>query len=344
MNKYDKSYRWWRGQVHIHTNETEPANAISWYKYHGYNFAIITDLNYATPVEALKSVYDAPGQFIVIKGIELHLDSNNKIYDTMGYGGRPEEIEEFRDSATYMIELPDELPVDTYNRQAKMIRNAGGIPSIAHPNLTWALTVEDLLKTDPELIKHFEVRTSEPGMNDKGGGGHPSTEEIWDQVLSTGRIMFCPAADDSHHFNHFGPKTFWWGSRPVTQAPSLPGRTSVYVYAPELTSEAIISAIDNGEFYSVKHDLTLPIEFVSYKVSNEGIYIELSDQGKDIGWPVPGGNTTLYNTYFIGRNGKVLKKDETLNPSYNFQGDELYVRARVECSDGAVAWTQPIFV
>lgn len=68
------SAKWWRGQVHIHTNLTEPANAVSWYKYHGYNFAIISDLNYATPVEGLNSVYGAPGRFLVIPGIELNIE------------------------------------------------------------------------------------------------------------------------------------------------------------------------------------------------------------------------------------------------------------------------------
>ena len=52
----------------------------------------------------------------------------------------------------------------------------------------------------------------------------------------------------------------------------------------------------------------------------------------------------LYYSTIIKKDGKVLKVDESLTPAYEFKGDELYVRARVECSDGAVAWTQPVFV
>ncbi|MFQ5926359.1 MAG: hypothetical protein ACE5MH_02875 [Terriglobia bacterium] len=40
----------------------------------------------------------------------------------------------------------------------------------------------------------------------------------------------------------------------------------------------------------------------------------------------------------------MLKRDDSRNPSYQFQGDELYVRARIEASTGALAWTQPVFV
>jgi hypothetical protein len=39
-----------------------------------------------------------------------------------------------------------------------------------------------------------------------------------------------------------------------------------------------------------------------------------------------------------------LKVDESRSPSYRFKGNELYVRARVQDSDGGVAWTQPVFV
>ena len=55
-------------------------------------------------------------------------------------------------------------------------------------------------------------------------------------------------------------------------------------------------------------------------------------------------NITAFRTYFIGKDGKVLKVDEAYNPSYKFKGNELYVRVRVEDSDGGVAWMQPVFL
>jgi len=346
--------KWWRGQLHVHTNLTEPAQAVSWYKYHGYNFAVITDLNYATPVEGLKLVYDAPGRFIVIPGIELNVEVptlGDRINDTEGYGGDPSKITKFRDPETYWISIPQESAADTYNRQGQMIREVGGIPAITHPNLNWSGSLADILKTDPKVIKHLEIDAAEPGMNDEGGGGYPSTEEMWDGVLSTGRIMYGVAADDSHHFpgtmssqSDSSVMAVWADAKLHKIYPALPGRTSVYVQAKELKAEAIIEAIDRGDFYAVSHALTMPIEFKSYEVDAKGIRIELPTPDKDIGWSLPGKNPTRYRTFFIGKGGKVLKMDESVTPSYNFAGDELYVRARVKCSDGSVAYTQPVFV
>jgi len=54
-------------------------------------------------------------------------------------------------------------------------------------------------------------------------------------------------------------------------------------------------------------------------------------------------NPQLYRTEFIGKDGNLLKKDESLSPAYEFTGTELYVRTRITNSDGQVAWTQPVF-
>jgi len=174
-------------------------------------------------------------------------------------------------------------------------------------------------------------------------------------VLSTGRTLYAIAADDSHHFDRVGPET-----RPVegemkTHAPSLPGRTSVFVRARELSTEAILNGIERGDFYSVRHELTLPIEFDEITVDETGIHLELPTDSKDIGWTSNTHNPTRYRTSFIGvetsetddtqeETSEVLKTDTSSSPSYSFTGRELYVRARVEGSDGAVAWTQPVFL
>jgi len=52
-----------------------------------------------------------------------------------------------------------------------------------------------------------------------------------------------------------------------------------------------------------------------------------------------------YTTHFIGMEGKVLASVEGSSPQYTLTGapEETYVRARVEASNGAQAWTQPIW-
>jgi hypothetical protein len=240
-------------------------------------------------------------------------------------------------------DAPPEAAANILDRQARNISDADGLPVAAHPNFNWSYTHSDLLRTDSRMVRHFELRNAEHGMNDLGGGGRPSTEEMWDAVLSTGRVLYVLATDDSHHFDDFGTQDFFADGKRHVQAKALPGRTSIYVRAPELTTKAILSAIDRGDFYSVAHFTNLPIEFVSYNVDENGIQLKLPEVSKDKGNTRPGENTTRYRTYFIGKDGRVLKLDESYSPSYRFRGDELYVRVRVEDSDGGVAWTQPVF-
>jgi hypothetical protein len=48
-----------------------------------------------------------------------------------------------------------------------------------------------------------------------------------------------------------------------------------------------------------------------------------------------------FTTYFLGARGEVLARSGSLEARYEFRGGESYVRARVEASNGAIAWTQP---
>ena len=330
--------RWWRGQVHIHTNWTAVDDAVSWYRYHQYNFVSITDLNEVTSVSGIKSLFDAPGKFLVIPGVELSVASGGKFFDTLGLGGDSNRmLDAWRKQSTRHA-------VGSLNRQARSINEAGGLAVAAHPNFAWSWNDKHLLKTDPATVRHFELRNAEHGMNDLGGGGRPSTEEMWDNVLSTGRPLYALATDDSHHFDDFGTDDFFAGGIPYVQAKALPGRTSIFVRARELTPEAILSAISSGDMYAAYHPTNLPIEFDSYTADQNGIRLKLPAVANDKGNTQPGVNLTRYRTHFIGRGGRVLKVDESRRPSYRFTGTERYVRVRVQDSDGGLAWTQPVFV
>lgn len=324
---------WYKGIVHAHANwgapqlpTTSPDVVVRWYREHNYNFVSLTDLNYLTPTEGLKAVFDAPGRFLVIPGIEPSKDPiqpGNKIVDTIGIGvGGPVEAPTGDSVATVL------------DSEAKAIRRAGGLPIAAHPNLTWAITAADLLASDRTAgPRFFEVWNTEPGMNNAGGGGRQSTEQLWDAVLSTGRVLYATAVDDSHHFYEFAP------ARETGRPLSNPGRAYIVVRAPELSTRALIEAMNHGDFYA-----TTGVTLESYEVTAKGIRIGLSDRPRDLGWSLPGANPQLYRTEFIGKGGQILKTDESIAPSYQFSGKELYVRARITSSDGQVAWTQPVFV
>jgi hypothetical protein len=323
---------WYKGAVHAHANwgvpqlpTTSPDVVVRWYREHNYNFVAVTDLNYYTPPEGLKALFDAPGRFLVMPGIEPSkgpIQPGNKIVDTIGIG------------INGPVDLPqgDTVPA-VLDSEAKAIRRAGGLPIAAHPNLTYALTAKDLLASDQTSgPRFFEVWNTEPGMNNLGGGGKPSTEQIWDEVLSTGRVMYATAVDDSHHFYEF------ISSRGAGSPLSNPGKAWIEVRAGELSVRAILEAMNRGDFYA---STGVVLEF--YEVTSSAIRIGLSDRTLDLGWSLPGANPQLYRTDFIGKGGEVLRHDETLKPVYEFTGKELYVRAKITNSEGQVAWTQPVF-
>ncbi len=323
---------YYKGCLHAHANwgvpklpTTAPDVVVRWYREHNYNFVSVTDLNYYTPPHGLKALFDAPGRFLVVPGTELSKDPiqpGNKIVDTIGI------------AVTGPAQLPTgETVPAVLQSEAKSIRAVGGLPIAAHPNLTYALTAADLLEADPTPgPQFFEVWNTEPGMNNLGGGGKPSTEQIWDAVLSAGGILYGIAVDDSHHFGQFI-------SSPASGEPlSNPGKAWIMVRAAELTIPALLEALNRGDFYA-----STGVTLQSYELTAKGIQIALSDQTQDLGWSLPHANPELYRTEFIGKGGIVLKRDESLNPVYEFAGNELYVRARITSSDGQLAWTQPVF-
>lgn len=302
--------RWFRGNTHTHTinsdGDSAPDAAVRWYKEHRYQFIVLSDHDAVTPVEGLNAVFAAPGKFLVLPGEEITDRFEGAPVHLIGIGVR-EAV-----PAQGGTNIPEVL-----TRDARAIRAAGGVPHINHPNFGWALSAAQIAAAD---ARHFEIWNGHPLVNNHGGGGSPSAEEIWDGVLSTGRVIFGVASDDAHHFKgEFSPASA-----------ANPGRGWIMVRATELSAAAILAAIDRGDFYS-----STGVELKSYEANERAIRIELPQEA--------GRTAPRYRTFFIGKDGAVLKQDDSFAPSYQFQGGELYVRARIESSSGAMAWTQPVF-
>jgi len=162
----------------------------------------------------------------------------------------------------------------------------------------------------------LEVFNGHPATNSPGGPGKASAEEIWDGVLSAGRVIFGAATDDSHNYKDFTPQL------------SNPGRGWVVVRAPELTPGAVVEALETGQFYSSTGVTLLDVE-----MSARSCWLRIEPQ-RDF----------LYATTFSGRDGVVHATADGPEPSYRPRGDEGYVRATVTSSGGLKAWTQPVFL
>lgn len=300
--------RWYKGNIHTHTNESDgdapPHKVVSWYRRHGYDFLVLSDHNHLT----LLDYGQQKRRFrksLMIPGEEVSVRINS--------GKTPIHINGI--GISRLVEPVDAREiVPTLQANINAILDAGGIASINHPNYNWAFNHEHLVQVSGASL--LEIFNGHPGVNILGAPDKPGYEQIWDNVLSAGKIIYGVATDDSHSYYDFSPFR------------SNPGRGWVMVRAEELSSEAIVEALSSGEFYS-----STGVTLESLEMSKDSISLQIQ-QERDF----------IYVTRFIGRNGKLHAEVEGARASYHFAGDEGYVRAVVINSSGPRAWTQPVFV
>jgi hypothetical protein len=300
------SLRWYKGNTHTHTlnsdGDSTPDEVVRWYREHGYQFLVLTDHNYLTSVDGLNAVHGAADRFLVIRGEEVTSSVASKAVHVNGLN-----------LETLVKQSTAASVVAAAQENVDGIRKANGVPHINHPNFTWAMTPEELQKV--ERTRLFEIFNGHPQVNNEGGGGSPGLEEVWDRILSSGRLMYGVAVDDAHHFK-----------RPGDPLASGPGRGWIYVRADRLEPGAIVLAMERGNFYA-----STGVELASYESTAVSVALTIK--------------TTAYSRYrvqFIGRNGHVLSEVTEPTATYTFKGDEGYVRARILESNGYVAWTQPV--
>jgi hypothetical protein len=299
--------RWFKGNLHTHTlnsdGDSTPLEVATWYREHGYHFLVLSDHNYLTEVAGLNATVGAPGQFLLMPGEEVTDQFERKPIHVNAYN--PKRFIEPQGGSGV---------VATIQNNVNEIRRAGALPSLNHPNFGWAVTPEELLQVTQ--LPLFEVYNGHPMVNNRGGGGFASLDEMWDLLLSNGRRIYGIAVDDAHVFKRFGKDL------------SNPGHGWIWVRAAELTTPAIMAAIEAGDFYA-----SSGVKLASVSVSAESYRVTL-----DLA------NWERASTYFIGDGGKVLGRSFDKEAVYNFRGGEKYVRARVESSSGFSAWTQPAFL
>jgi hypothetical protein len=377
----DAKPTWRRGNTHTHTlwsdGDAAPEFAIAWYVDNDYDFLVLSDHNVLqsgekwfaitpegrlTPAKVdgirstfgdtwpvvreregatemrlrtlpeLKERFEKPGEFLLIPGeevtdryrlAEVHINAINLDKPVIPQHG--ESLQE------------------TIQNNIDAIRAQGqesGRPVLAHinhPNFMWSLTADGLAQMRGENF--FEVYNGHRSTNNYGNQERPSTEQLWDIALSRrllvgagdGGMLYGLATDDAHN-HHPGEEV------------SIPGRGWIMVRCAELTPGSIIEAMDRGDFYA-----SSGVFLEDIVVDEKRIVVDIESE--------PG---VTYVTEFIGTRrsdsgagpiGEVLATSESDPAVYEFEGDELYVRARVRSStphprpyqpgDPEMAWTQP---
>ena len=297
--------------------------------------------------------FDKPGEFLLVQGEEIS-DRFEKAPIHMN-------VSNVRD---LIIPRHGESIAETIqnNVNAVMIqRQKTGQPMIIHlnhPNFGYAIAAEDLMRVVGD--RFFEVYNGHPGVRSNGDKLHASTERIWDIIL-TRRIaefdlpmMYGIATDDGHNYHQ------------IPSRHSEPGRGWVTVLADKLEPGNLIEALEEGSFYASSGVTLTKIESNAKQLLVEiepvaGVEYTIEFIGTRVGYdkrsfPVvdEAGKEVRTTRIYSKDIGEVLATVKGNSATYSFQGDEIYVRARITSSekhpnpfavdDFKMAWVQPVLL
>lgn len=292
--------RWLKGNLHTHTRNSDgdaaPSDVVAWYKRNGYQFLAITDHNMVTDPAPLDP--DPNDDFLLLGAEEI---TSPRVVHVNAIGVR--ETIPAQSGATI---------TETLQKSIDAVRAQKGVPLINHPNFLWAFTAAEMRPLKNTAL--LEIASGHPLVNHGGDGKVPSTEAMWDELLSSGMRIFGVAVDDAHNF-----------TQDFTADRANPGRAWVSVRAPSLTRDAIVAALDRGDFYT----------------STGVILTDVQAEAGSVTVSIDAHRAKRYRTVFVGKGGSVLATSYDNPARYAVRGDEGYVRARVEDSSGFRAWTQP---
>ncbi len=376
--------QWYKGNTHTHTlwsdGDDYPELVLDWYKSHNYDFLAISDHNILADKEYWKEVPKHPfrqqrfREYLEKYGedwVEYKTDSAGKISVKLKTleEFRPlfEEKEEFliiqaeevsdkfEGKPIHMnaINLKELLQPQGGNSVAEVMQNnldalneqrqRTGQPMIRHinhPNFVWAIKADDMRGLRGEHF--FEVYNGHPLVHNYGDSTTFGMDELWDDLLISylqdGKSpLYGLATDDSHNYLEYKVGL------------SNPGRGWIMVRAEELTPNALIAAMEAGDFYA-----TTGVLFKTLQAEKSTLTVEI-DAKADTQYTIQFWGARLRGakkTSTKKRERILLKEVKATQASYKLTDKDLYVRAKIisdtpqknpyQEGDVEKAWTQPL--
>ena len=369
--------RWFKGNLHTHSlwsdGDEFPEVIMQWYADNGYHFVGLSDHNilqegekwvkipnnpirrgafeaylakfgpewvqYRTDTTALevrlqtleryRPLFERQDSFLILKSEEL----------TSRFEDKPVHINVTNvDSLIPAASGNSLLEVMQNNIDAVMARRAATgqpmFPHINHPNFGWAIDAAVMKELRDE--RFFEVYNGHPLVHNYGDSTRMGTEAMWDEInlhyLRVGKpLMYGLATDDSHNYHTFGAEY------------SNAGRGWVQVRAANLSPEALIAALEAGDFYA-----STGVELSEYEATAEEIHLKIAAE--------PG---ITYEIAFLGASPEdttTAVRQVSTGPEarYAFGKNDRLVRVRITSSkeksnpfqpgDKEMAWTQPVAI
>ena len=310
-----------KGQLHAHSSnsgdsQTSPENVAAWYARHGFDFVVFTDHNVITR-------YRENDDVLLIPGVEL-------THNTRRCQPPPEpgmacllhvNALFVEDGTSARVDLPvregDERRA-IYRRSVALAERLGGVAQLNHPNFHYGADASSIAELGRHGLTLLEVANEAFDSNNQGDATHPSTEALWDAVLSQGVVVWGVATDDAHHYDDAEQ------ARARGEDVFTGDRGFVMVRATR-DRAAIAAALRRGDFYSSTGVLLRRVD------ARDGVLdIEVSGaEDCDIS--------------FIGERGAVLAHTRGRTARYQLAPGQRYVRALIVDGRGARAFTQPLF-
>jgi hypothetical protein len=297
-------------------------------------------------LEEYRPLFEEPGSFLIVAAEEITDEVDEKPVHVNATN--IETLIEPRGGASVREAMQNN--VDAVLEQREQTGRAM-FPHINHPNFGWAVKVEDLIALRGE--RFFEVYNGHPQVHNEGDELRPSTERMWDillaERLSDGEpLMYGIAVDDAHDYHDLDGEH------------SNPGRGWVMVRAVSLSAEELVAAMEAGEFYGSSgvtlESIATTAERMSITVAAEpDVRYRIRFIGTRKGYDRSKDEIALEDASVLYRYsddiGEIFAEVEGSSGTYVFEGDELYVRAKIVSTklkenpyregEHEAAWVQP---